>query len=138
MDAVRAYNKEFTRLSERVRESGINVSSHTIARRAANSTMNNASEEARNIVANANSNTVSLNNLTKSSKAAELGMKAVCEIGNTLASSAVSAAIDLAITSVSEALQKSERLKESSKNLTTEFNSSQISFGKDIASLSSL
>lgn len=138
MDAVQAYNKEFTRLSERVRESGINVSSHTIARRAANSTMNNASEEARNIVANANSNTVSLNNLTKSSKAAELGMKAVCEIGNTLASSAVSAAIDLAITSVSEALQKSERLKESSKNLTTEFNSSQISFGKDIASLSSL
>ena len=138
MAAVRAYNNEFTRLSNRVRESGINVSSHTIARRAANSTMNNASEEARNIVANANNSTVSLNNLTKSSKAAELGMKAVCEIGNTLAGSAVSAAIDLAVTSVSEALQKSEKLKESAKNLTTEFNSSQVSFGSDIASLSSL
>ncbi len=138
MAAVRAYNSEFTRLSERVRESGIHVSSQTISRRAANSTMENASEDARNIVANANGNIVSLNNLTKSSKAAEIGMKAVCEIGNTLASSAASAAIDLVVTSVSEALQKTEKLKESSKNLTTEFNSSQVSFGNDIVSLSSL
>lgn len=138
MEAVKAYNNEFTRLSERVKESGIHVSSYTIAQKAANSTMKNASETARNIVANAKNNTVSLNSLTKSSKAAAIGMQAVSNMGNMVISSAVSAAINTVVSSINEALLKTEKLKESARTLTTEFRNSQIDFGNDITSLTNL
>ncbi|MCI8962856.1 MAG: hypothetical protein HFG37_03980 [Eubacterium sp.] len=138
MEAVRAYNNEFTRLSERVKESGIHVSSYTIAQKAANNTMKNASETARNIVANTKNNTVSLNSLTKSSKAATIGMQAVSNMGNMLAGSAISATIDTVFTFVSEMLQKGEKLKESSRILTAELSSSQINFANSRESLSTL
>lgn len=138
METVRAYNNEFTRLSERVKESGIHVSSYTIAQKAANNTMKNASETARNIVANAKNNTVSLNSMTKSSKAATIGMQAVSNMGNMVISSVVSAAINTVVSSINEALQKTEKLKESARTLTTEFRNSQTDFGYDITSLTNL
>lgn len=68
INAIKAYNAEINRC----------VTSQTAFYR----TMQNASVEAQNVVAAANGNTVALNNLTKASKAAELGMKALSVAAN--------------------------------------------------------
>lgn len=70
--AIEAYNAEIDKC----------VGSQTAFYR----TMLNASEEAQNIVATANGGTIAINELTKASKAAELGMKALSLAGNMLVS----------------------------------------------------
>lgn len=68
INAIKAYNAEINRC----------VTSQTAFYR----TTQNASVEAQNVVAAANGNTVALNNLTRASKAAELGMKALSVAAN--------------------------------------------------------
>ena len=77
--AIKAYNAEIDRC----------VTSQTAFYR----TMDKASKEAQNIVAAANGDKVALDGLTKSSKAAELGMKALSIAGNMLLMWGISEAI---------------------------------------------
>ena len=114
--AIIAYNNEFNRLSEIVRRNGASVSNYTIAQRAANKTMGNASEEARNMVKNANNNVVALNDMTKSSKAAALGMNALATGGNILLNTIIALAVSKAVEGIDYLIHFEERQQEAFEN----------------------
>lgn len=111
VDAIKAYNKQIDNC----------VTSQT----AFNRTMLNTSKEAQNIVAAANGNKVALDGLTKSSKAAELGMKALAMAGNMLLIYALTSAVDI----IYKCATASDRLAESAAQMGSEFasNKSDIS-----------
>lgn len=77
-------------------------------------------------------------NLSLSSKAAAFGMKALSTAANMLATMAIVKGIELVVSSLSDAIQKTERFKESAKNISNEFNSLRDSFGKNSSTLSEL
>ena len=114
--AIIAYNNEFNRLSEIVRRNGASVSNYTIAQRAANKTMRNASEEARNMVKNANNNVVAFNDMTKSSKAAALGMNALVTASNMALNMAIAFAVSKAIEGIDYLIHFEERQQEAFEN----------------------
>ncbi len=114
--AIIAYNNEFNRLSEIVRRNGASVSNYTIAQRAANKTMGNASEEARNMVKNANNNVVAFNDMTKSSKAAALGMNALVTASNMALNMAIAFAVSKAIEGIDYLIHFEERQQEAFEN----------------------
>lgn len=121
ISAIKAYNNEFTRLSEKVGTSTIRVSKHTIAQKAANNTMQNASEKAKNIVKNANGSTVALDSLTRSSKAAALGIKALSIAGNMIVSMVIFKGIELIASAIDNYANRvkyaQERLEEFSNTV---------------------
>lgn len=114
--AIKDYNNEFNRLSEIVRRNGASVSNYTIAQRAANKTMGNASEEARNMVRNANNNVVAFNDMTKSSKAAALGMNALVTASNMALNMAIAFAVSKAIEGIDYLIHFEERQQEAFEN----------------------
>lgn len=114
--AIKDYNNEFNRLSEIVRRNGTSVSNYTIAQRAANKTMGNASEEARNMVRNANNNVVAFNDMTKSSKAAALGMNALVTASNMALNMAIAFAVSKAIEGIDYLIHFEERQQEAFEN----------------------
>lgn len=67
--------------------------------------MQDASDKAKDLVAQANGNTVALNNLTRTSKAAAFGMKALSTAANMLATMAIVKGIELVISSLSDTIQ---------------------------------
>lgn len=103
VDAIKAYNKQIDNC----------VTSQT----AFNRTMLNTSKEAQNVVAAANGNKVALDGLTKSSKAAELGMKALAMAGNMLLIYALTSAVDI----IYKCATASDRLAESAAQMSSEF-----------------
>lgn len=103
VDAIKAYNKQIDNC----------VTSQT----AFNRTMLNTSKEAQNVVAAANGNKVALDGLTKSSKAAELGMKALAMAGNMLLIYALTSAVDI----IYKCATASDRLAESAAQMDSEF-----------------
>lgn len=103
VDAIKAYNKQIDNC----------VTSQT----AFNRTMLNTSKEAQNVVAAANGNKVALDGLTKSSKAAELGMKALAMAGNMLLIYALTSAVDI----LYKCATASDRLAESAAQMGSEF-----------------
>lgn len=103
VDAIKAYNKQIDNC----------VTSQT----AFNRTMLNTSKEAQNVVAAANGNKVALDGLTKSSKAAELGMKALAMAGNMLLIYALTSAVDI----IYKCATASDRLAESAAQMGSEF-----------------
>ena len=107
VDAIKAYNKQIDNC----------VTSQT----AFNRTMLNTSNEAQNVVAAANGNKVALDGLTKSSKAAELGMKALATAGNMLLIYALTSAIDI----IYKCAIASDRLAESAAQMGSEFASTK-------------
>lgn len=107
VDAIKAYNKQIDNC----------VTSQT----AFNRTMLNTSKEAQNIVAAANGNKVALDGLTKSSKAAELGMKALAMAGNMLLIYALTSAVDI----IYKCATASDRLAESAAQMGSEFASTK-------------
>ena len=98
INAIKAYNAEINRC----------VTSQTAFYR----TMQNASVEAQNVVAAANGNTVALNNLTRASKAAELGMKALSMAGNMLLMWGVSEILSLIIDGAESLTNSTKKLEE--------------------------
>ena len=98
INAIKAYNAEINRC----------VTSQTAFYR----TMQNASVEAQNFVAAANGNTVALNNLTRASKAAELGMKALSMAGNMLLMWGVSKILSLIIDGAESLTNSTKKLEE--------------------------
>ena len=107
VDAIKAYNKQIDNC----------VTSQT----AFNRTMLNTSKEAQNVVAAANGNKVALDGLTKSSKAAELGMKALAMAGNMLLIYALTSAVDI----IYKCVTASDRLAESASQMGSEFASTK-------------
>ena len=107
VDAIKAYNKQIDNC----------VTSQT----AFNRTMLNTSKEAQNVVAAANGNKVALDGLTKSSKAAELGMKALAMAGNMLLIYALTSAVDI----IYKCATASDRLAESASQMGSEFASTK-------------
>lgn len=107
VDAIKAYNKQIDKC----------VTSQT----AFNRTMLNTSKEAQNVVAAANGNKVALDGLTKSSKAAELGMKALAMAGNMLLIYALTSAVDI----IYKCATASDRLAESAAQMGSEFASTK-------------
>lgn len=103
VDPIKAYNKQIDNC----------VTSQT----AFNRTMLNTSKEAQNVVAAANGNKVALDGLTKSSKAAELGMKALAMAGNMLLIYALTSAVDI----IYKCATASDRLAESAAQMGSEF-----------------
>ena len=75
-------------------------------------TMDNTSKEAQNVVADANGNKVALDGLTKSSKAAELGMKALAMAGNMLLMWGVGEVISLVATAIDNYIHRVDNAKE--------------------------
>lgn len=132
--AITAYNNEFTRLSERISQSGISVSNYTIAQKAANTTMANASEQAKNLVTRANGNIVALNSMTKSSKAAALGMNALATAGNML----IMWGISEAISSLYKLSQTSSQVAEKAHELGSSFQTTKSTIEEYKATISSL
>lgn len=98
INAIKAYNAEINRC----------VTSQTAFYR----TMQDASVEAQNVVAAANGNTVALNNMTKASKASELGMKALAMAGNMLLMWGVSEILSLIIDGAESLTNSTKKLEE--------------------------
>lgn len=107
VDAIKAYNEQIDNC----------VTSQT----AFNRTMLNTSKDAQNVVAAANGNKVALDGLTKSSKAAELGMKALAMAGNMLLIYALTSAVDI----IYKCATASDRLAESAAQMGSEFTSTK-------------
>lgn len=107
VDAIKAYNKQIDNC----------VTSQT----AFNRTMINTSKEAQNVVAAANGNKVALDGLTKSSKAAELGMKALAMAGNMLLIYALMSTVGI----IYKCATASDRLAESAAQMGSEFASTK-------------
>lgn len=107
VNAIKAYNEQIDNC----------VTSQT----AFNRTMLNTSKDAQNFVAAANGNKVALDGLTKSSKAAELGMKALAMAGNMLLIYALTSAVDI----IYKCATASDRLAESAARMGSEFASTK-------------
>lgn len=113
--AIEAYNAEINKC----------VGSQTAFYR----TMQNTSQEAQNIVAAANGGKVAIGDLTKASKAAELGMKALALAGNMLVSfligSFISVAFEVANAS-NEIADSAQQIGSSFKETTSDLEDYQI------------
>lgn len=84
--AIKNYNSELEKVIGYTFKQGKEVAITQSAQTAYNKTMLDASENAQNLVRSATGEKVALDGLTKSSKAAELGMKALAVAGNILVS----------------------------------------------------
>ena len=102
IEAIKKYNEQIDNC----------VTSQT----AFNRTMLNTSEDAQELVAAANGNVISLDKLTKSSKAAELAMKGLALAGNIL----VSLVISKVISTVYEMAQASDTVGKAAKEAADE------------------
>ena len=127
MEAVSKYNAEFTRLSDKVKQNGLNISSHTIAQKAQNIAMKEASDTAKSVVAQANGNTVALENLTKSSRAAAFGMSLAATAGNMLIGVLVSMGIQAAVNAISNWIHAADIAKEEISKSRSEFEQTKTS-----------
>lgn len=138
INAIKAYNNEFTRLSENAKQSSANVSNHTIAQKAANNTMKNASKAAQNVVANAKNGTVALNTLTTSSKAATISMKTLATAGNMLLFLGITKGIELAVKGIDKLIETKKEAEEALENAKSVSDSYRSSINDVVSSQNEL
>ena len=100
--------------------------------------MLNASKEAQNFVAAANGNVVSLDNITKSSKAAELGMKGLAMASNALASIGISVAIAFVTKIITSAINSEKEISEAINNASETLDEQTSSLDSNMQKLSEL
>lgn len=93
--------------------------------------MQGASDKAKDLVKQANGNVVSLNNLTRSSEAAAIGMKALSIAGNMLISMAVIKGIELLATSISNYVNAAKIARENTEALSSSLTQSQNKYAED-------
>ncbi len=101
--AIKAYNAEFDRLSEKVNQSGISVSKYTIAQKAANNTMKDASTAANAIVNGANGGKVAIESLGASMLVAKAKTIAL-QVATTALNMAISMGLSIAISAIVSAI----------------------------------
>lgn len=117
MAAIEAYNKRFTELQTKVQQyPKLSVQPATIGQKAFNETMSEASEEVRKYVSENNTGVISIDKLTKSSRAAELGMKGLAAVGNVALTALASFAASKAIEGISYAMNYSKNLSAAAKS----------------------
>lgn len=126
IDTIKAYNTEFDRLKGIISKYGASVSDATIAQKACQNTMGEASDKVKTLQKNANGGKIAIDGLTKSSKAAELGMKALSVAGNIL--------VTVFITEAISALYKFSQVSKDVANSAQEIGSSFKETKKDINS----
>lgn len=124
INAIKAYNAEIDRC----------VGSQTAFYR----TMQNASKEAQNIVSAANGGKIAIDGLTKSSKAAELGMKGLAMAGNALASIGISVAIAFVTKIITSAINSEKEMSEAINNASETLDEQTSSLDSNIQKLSEL
>lgn len=124
IEAIKNYNSEFDRLKGIVSKYPTQINNATIAQKAYNSTLVNASDKVKKLQENANGGKIAIDGLTKSSKAAELGMRALAVAGNMvliyIVSSLISGIYKLATyqqTLADSASETGSKLKESAENI---------------------
>ena len=78
------------------------------------------------------------NQFSLSAKAARAGVNAISTVGNIAAGIGISLAVSTVISSLANTFQKTEKLRESSRGLTSSFQDLQHRFGKNTSSLSEL
>ena len=121
--AIKNYNSELEKVIGYTFKQGKEVAITQSAQTAYNKTMLDASEDAQKIVRSATGEKVALDGLTKSSKAAELGMKALVAAGNILVSLVISEGISLIydfVNAESALAEKSAKLGSEFKNTKSE------------------
>ena len=119
ISAIKAYNAEIDKC----------VTSQT----AFNRTMLNTSQQAQNVVAAANGNKVALEGMTKASKAAELGMKALSIAGNMIATMAISWVLSEAISWLNDLAHAEENARKRSEELTSSYEDEKKNIDDSIA-----
>lgn len=124
MNAIRAYNAQIDAC----------VTSQT----AFNRTMLNASKTAQDMVANANGNTVALNNMTRASKASELALKGLALAGNMIAGIAIAQGISFAIKKIHDFANASETARENAKQYAQSISENLSSIGSSSKKLEGL
>lgn len=118
--AIKRYNEEFNSLKEKISKyERLNVKDATIAQKAFNNTMEDASDAAKKFVEEFGAAPAELDKLTKSSKAAELAMKGLALAGNIF----VSLVISKVISTVYEMAQASDTVGKAAKEAADEFSS---------------
>jgi len=115
--AIKNYNSELEKVIGYTFKQGKEVAITQSAQTAYNKTMLDASENAQNLVRSATGEKVALDGLTKSSKAAELGMKALAVAGNIFVSLVISEGISL----IFDFVNAENALAEKSAKLGSEF-----------------
>lgn len=119
ISAIKAYNAEIDKC----------VTSQT----AFNRTMLNTSQQAQNVVAAANGNKVALEGMTKASKAAELGMKALSIAGNMIAVMVISWVLSEAISWFNDLAHAEENARKRSEELTSSYEDEKKNIDDSIA-----
>lgn len=119
ISAIKAYNAEIDKC----------VTSQS----AFNRTMLNTSQQAQNVVAAANGNKVALEGMTKASKAAELGMKALSIAGNMIATMVVSWVLSEAISWLNDLAHAEENARKRSEELTSSYEDEKKNIDDSIA-----
>ena len=101
-------------------------------------TMLDASDEAKNMVAAANGNKIALDGLTRSSKAAELGMKALSMACNMLLSFAASFVISKVAEKIYEVGTAATTAKENSESLISSLSKMQSEYAENSSKIDEL
>lgn len=115
--AIKRYNEEFNSLKEKISKyERLNVKDATIAQKAFNNTMEDASDSAKKFVEGFGAAPAELDKLTKSSKAAELAMKGLALAGNIL----VSLVISKVISTIYEMSQASDTVGKAARQAADE------------------
>ena len=106
-----------------IKEYNAQIDACVTSQTAFNRTMLNASKSAQDMVAKANGNTVSLGNLTKASKAAEVGLKALSIAGNMIVMWAISKGIEIFVEKIDNTIHSVEKCKERVDELMSSYQS---------------
>lgn len=124
LEAIKNYNAEFDRLKNIVSKYPAQINDATIAQKACNDTLINASDKVKILQANANGGKIAIDGLTKASKAAELGMKALSTAGNMIVNMGIAFAVTSLISGIVSLINKENDLLNKAKELGEELNSS--------------
>lgn len=122
--AIKKYTTEVDRLTAITTKYNRPLKQATIQNRAFKNTMTNASADAQNFVHGLQDGTNNLNQMTKASKAAELGMKALSTAGNMLVNMGVAFVISSLISGIVSLINKENDLLNKAKELGEELNTS--------------
>ena len=124
VNAMKAYNAE--------------INKGTTSQTAFYRTMQNTSVEAQNFVAAANGNVVALDELTKSSKAASLGMKALSMAGNMIAGALIGLALSAIVNGLNDLTHAAENASKAADELYDKSNEKVEKNKEELESLDEL
>lgn len=145
LSAIKAYNTEFNNLRQAAINAGQDVSNFKMTQEQTNAVMANASDNAKEIVIDADGAAVSLEELEKSSYAARIGLKALAMAENMIIGMVITEAISKMISVIDdwihaeekaeEALQKAQSTSDSYKSSLESTRQEQLKSAESISKL---